>query len=1081
VAITYGTTLNQSQLNAASNVPGTFKYTPSEGTLLPAGTHTLTVAFAPADGSLYSAVSGTVTLIVHKASPHIIWQPPSGIPSGTPLSSGQLTATASIPGSFSYNPAAGTVLSPGEQTLTVTFTPTDLSNYSATTARVPLEVSPAVPVQLDLTVADHAIPVGKSTTLNAVVLYSDGDRTDATDSALFTANPEGIIRLTKTGGASCLARGAVQITAALGSASASANVTCMQVLHQQPFSTIPDEFAGPFSNWYDVKRDFGAKGDGVTDDSAAIQKGLSAISTSHDKADVAVLWFPAGKYRITSTLTMAGKNGVSVIGEDPTTTTIAWDGPKGGTMIFTSGITRSRMLRITMDGSNSADTGFNVFWDAQTPYYPAFIYLTDMIFEDMAYALRVGFGGPVAIERVRFSNLSSAAISLENWNAGEVWVRDSLFERCRIGLTNLNGAGQFNAYGNVFISSSNADMRIGNPQYFSARGNTSIGSKAFFIADPAGRNGAQVVIQDNLIVDPSSTPITVGNQGPLLLVDNTILLPAGATFPVIVADDFGTISSDVFTLGNIYTTSKILSGNVGRSMSIDDQVAQREEFSIEAPVAAPFLPNLHRQVIDVPVYWTTSQIQRALDSAGAQAGSHVVLHFINGHHLLTDTLVVSGSNDVQLVGDGLNSSALKWIGQPDRPMLSIEHPAKATIRNLQFYGSTSANGIEVKVNDTPGSRVTLFGIDTSGTSQGVVSEGLDQAIVEARSTAIAGNSIGVKIAGGISGQTKATTFGGYRSFGGSDGSWGLDGYTYDVQSGGQIIIEDTWRDASGGSPNFVHLTDSGTLSLECGLYATPGTAAFSIDGFNGDVSLIGYQEWGGGEDGLGGRITVSGDASHLRFLVLGVQGRASSSFLENTATGGDIGFVMNTATHNGIIPLPDQGKSDSGFIRSMFSNVRHVHTTPLLSTRPEQTDVRFDQVRLDLVKTGIHLVPAAPENKIAESYSIESANSVVALSGSDDQSLRAGSLGSGEWRITHLDDGGYQIADATTGLVLNSSLGLATAKGTPMESWVIEPVGDGNFIIRNVSLGLLLSLDGSVPAMSTEGGGEHEWKLTPVL
>ena len=33
-----------------------------------------------------------------------------------------------------------------------------------------------------------------------------------------------------------------------------------------------DEFHGPFPNWRDVKRDYGARGDGVADDSGAINK-----------------------------------------------------------------------------------------------------------------------------------------------------------------------------------------------------------------------------------------------------------------------------------------------------------------------------------------------------------------------------------------------------------------------------------------------------------------------------------------------------------------------------------------------------------------------------------------------------------------------------------------------------------------------------------------------------------------------------------------------------------------------------------------------------------------------------------------
>src|SRR2546423_5080159 len=52
----------------------------------------------------------------------------------------QLNATASVPGTLVYTPAAGTVLNAGAHELSVTFTPTDAANYSSTTATVSLAV-----------------------------------------------------------------------------------------------------------------------------------------------------------------------------------------------------------------------------------------------------------------------------------------------------------------------------------------------------------------------------------------------------------------------------------------------------------------------------------------------------------------------------------------------------------------------------------------------------------------------------------------------------------------------------------------------------------------------------------------------------------------------------------------------------------------------------------------------------------------------------------------------------------------------------------------------------------------------------
>ena len=82
------------------------------------------------------------SVTVTRATPVITWANPAPITHGTPLSSTQLNATANVAGTFVYNPPAGTVLPVGNnQPLTVTFTPTDLHDYTKTSKTVHINVT----------------------------------------------------------------------------------------------------------------------------------------------------------------------------------------------------------------------------------------------------------------------------------------------------------------------------------------------------------------------------------------------------------------------------------------------------------------------------------------------------------------------------------------------------------------------------------------------------------------------------------------------------------------------------------------------------------------------------------------------------------------------------------------------------------------------------------------------------------------------------------------------------------------------------------------------------------------------------
>lgn len=89
-------------------------------------------------------IAGEVSFIAVARSTELSWNPAS-ITYGTPLSAAQLNAieTSDIPGTFTYSPPAGTVLSAGKRTLNVTFTPNDPLKYAASQLSVLISVSSA--------------------------------------------------------------------------------------------------------------------------------------------------------------------------------------------------------------------------------------------------------------------------------------------------------------------------------------------------------------------------------------------------------------------------------------------------------------------------------------------------------------------------------------------------------------------------------------------------------------------------------------------------------------------------------------------------------------------------------------------------------------------------------------------------------------------------------------------------------------------------------------------------------------------------------------------------------------------------
>ena len=145
-AITYGTTLTATQLNATSIVAGTFVYSPAIGTVLNAGSQTLAATFTPTDTTDYTTATATTSITVLAAPPVLAFTPIAtqiyGVPpfavSANSASSGAVTyAVISGPATISGNMVTLT----GVGTVVLSASQASNGNYVAATTNTSFAVT----------------------------------------------------------------------------------------------------------------------------------------------------------------------------------------------------------------------------------------------------------------------------------------------------------------------------------------------------------------------------------------------------------------------------------------------------------------------------------------------------------------------------------------------------------------------------------------------------------------------------------------------------------------------------------------------------------------------------------------------------------------------------------------------------------------------------------------------------------------------------------------------------------------------------------------------------------------------------
>jgi hypothetical protein len=624
-----------------------------------------------------------------------------------------------------------------------------------------------------------------------------------------------------------------------------------------------DEFIGPLSSWLNVKTNFGAVGDGVTDDTIAFQYALNTLESASSHASV--LYIPAGKYNISSRLDYISPNcstyctGKSIIAESPTNTILRWQGGStGSAMLVLDGINRMQVDRLTFDGGGAQITLVNETMHQGCCYDGSNEY-SDDVFENAAIGIQAGdntvgcCSAETKVDRDTFANLTEAGISLEDWNAVDWFVRYSTFEHDHYGVTNAYGEGGAIHLDHNLFEYNDVDSGWGNGSDQSYTYNTSYNSGTFLAGSPFGNS---TILIGNTILMPQTAAIVMPGIGPLTLIDNTIegtITAAQSSGPGITFADgsASTPNSYVTSIGNTYVSptpfsvqnvtygTDVISGDL---TSINDAVVSISDVHAALPVMPGPLPNYHRTIYDVPQGASAATIQDSIDQAIAEnKGNRPVVHIPWGQYSVISTITIPGNSDVQIVGDGMQT-IINWNGSTSSPVFALLPPSHAEIRNLTVNAASSSAGILVEGFDHPGDRIyTNFVAEGSpGSLHNLLVNGFDNTLVQMDDFAHGGltnsSSTSVLVVGGPLSQAGNATPGYTGLFMGSSC---CNTNSYRVEDGGTIVLtgfwyeqgDSRWLDLDGASGNFIGYED------HIGIPSVGSVPSFTANSFTGNLTI----------------------------------------------------------------------------------------------------------------------------------------------------------------------------------------------------------------------------------------------------
>ncbi|WP_043585039.1 glycosyl hydrolase family 28-related protein [Geminisphaera colitermitum] len=505
----------------------------------------------------------------------------------------------------------------------------------------------------------------------------------------------------------------------------------------------------PGSDWRDVKN-FGVKGDGTTDDTAALQQLLSNL----DNGDV--LYFPPGTYRITKELIIQKSEeksrsekrllGNAFYGHGPTSI-IKYDGePGGGAMLRIRGMLHYRMIGLVFDGGGLA--GMGMFHDNlhsgkmhfETHLYHQFVTLRNFT----RYGIYFGFldqRTPVASAETTFAHMifenCGTGIGFTNFNDYNFTFDGCTFrDNTRMGIECVNG--------NFYVRNSRFERNkldiFANPEHASSiRRTVSIGSGSFL----AYHNGVSPgTVENCLVADWRDDHAITSSGAPLTLFDNHFksgtpkaqaLAPARNQKLLLAANRLTGVEK-------LLANESSGNPNITHATLADTSPLVLTETTSFMPASADIkLPGKH---FDAKTDFgakgdgrtdDTAALQNAIDAARAH-GKNAIAYLPKGTYRTTSPLEISG-HDYQVGGSGL-FSIIQFAGDPEADALSVRPDGDLTLDALSVRrgnikpgiphspGNTTpkdntiafaGNGADIRQHPSPhGSRVTYHTVYVTG-------------------------------------------------------------------------------------------------------------------------------------------------------------------------------------------------------------------------------------------------------------------------------------------------------------------------------------------------------------------------------